>query len=44
MAERLAAMFPSHTMETYTERHRFDPPNRVEPSTWHFALWQRAEH
>jgi pimeloyl-ACP methyl ester carboxylesterase len=46
MAERLAAMFPDFTIETFPERHHFDPPQRVEPE--HLArslltLWQRAE-
>ena len=46
MAERLAAMFPDFTIETFPERHHFDPPHRVEPE--HLAsslltLWQRAE-
>ena len=46
MAERLAAMFPNFTIETFPERHHFDPPHRVEPE--HLAnslltLWQRAE-
>jgi pimeloyl-ACP methyl ester carboxylesterase len=46
MAERLAATFPDFTLETFPERHHFDPPHRVEPE--HLAnslltLWQRAE-
>ena len=46
MAKRLAAMFPDFTIETFPERHHFDPPHRVEPE--HLAnslltLWQRAE-
>jgi pimeloyl-ACP methyl ester carboxylesterase len=46
MAERLAATFPDFTIETFPERHHFDPPHRVEPE--HLAnslltLWQRAE-
>ena len=46
MADRLAAMFPDFTIETFPERHHFDPPHRVEPE--HVAsslltLWQRAE-
>ena len=46
MAERLAAMFPDFTIETFPERHHFDPPHRAEPE--HLAnslmtLWQRAE-
>jgi pimeloyl-ACP methyl ester carboxylesterase len=46
MAERLAAIFPDLTIETFPDRHHFDPPHRVEPE--HVAnslltLWQRAE-
>ena len=46
MAERLAATFSDFTIETFPERHHFDPPHRVEPE--HLAdsllrLWQRAE-
>ena len=46
MAERLAAMFPDFTIETFPERHHFDPPHRIEPE--HLAnsllmLWHRAE-
>jgi hypothetical protein len=46
MAERLAAMLPDLTIETFPERHHFDPPQRVEPE--HLAnslltFWQRAE-
>ncbi len=46
MAERLAAMFPDFTIETFPERHHFDPPHRVEPerlASSLLALWQRAE-
>ena len=46
MAERLAAMFPDFTIETFPERHHFDPPHRVEPehlANSLLALWQRAE-
>src|SRR3954447_19192485 len=28
MAERLAAIFPEFTIETFAERHHFDRPNR----------------
>ena len=46
LAERLAATFSDFTIETFPERHHFDPPHRVEPE--HLAdslltLWQRAE-
>jgi pimeloyl-ACP methyl ester carboxylesterase len=46
MAERLAAIFPDFTVETFPERHHFDPPHRVEPERLAhslLALWQRAE-
>ena len=42
----LAAMFPDFTIETFPERHHFDPPHRVEPehlANSLLALWQRAE-
>jgi len=31
MAERLVAIFPEFTIETFSERHPFDPRHRVEP-------------
>jgi hypothetical protein len=31
MANRLAAIFPDFTIETFPERHHFDPPHRIEP-------------
>ena len=46
MAERLAAIFPDFTIETFAERHHFDPPHRIEPERLAnslLALWQRAE-
>jgi pimeloyl-ACP methyl ester carboxylesterase len=46
MAERLAEIFPNFTIETFPERHHFDPPHRIEPerlSKSLVALWQRAE-
>jgi pimeloyl-ACP methyl ester carboxylesterase len=46
MAERLATIFPDFTIETYPERHHFDPPHRIEPERLAnslLALWQRAE-
>jgi pimeloyl-ACP methyl ester carboxylesterase len=46
MAERLAAIFPDFTLETFPERHHFDPPHRLEPERLAdslLALWQRAE-
>jgi pimeloyl-ACP methyl ester carboxylesterase len=46
MADRLATIFPDFTMETFPERHHFDPPHRIEPERLAdslLALWQRAE-
>jgi pimeloyl-ACP methyl ester carboxylesterase len=46
MAERLAAIVPDFTIETFPERHHFDPPHRIEPERLAdslLALWQRAE-
>jgi pimeloyl-ACP methyl ester carboxylesterase len=46
MAERLATIFPDFTIETFQERHHFDPPHRIEPerlSNSLLALWQRAK-
>jgi pimeloyl-ACP methyl ester carboxylesterase len=46
MAERLATVFPDFTVETFPERHHFDPPHRIEPERLArslLALWQRAE-
>jgi pimeloyl-ACP methyl ester carboxylesterase len=46
MAERLAAIFPDFTIETFPERHHFDPPHRIEPERLAnslLALWQCAE-
>jgi pimeloyl-ACP methyl ester carboxylesterase len=46
MAERLAAIFPDFTVETFPERHHFDPPHRIEPerlASSLLALWERAE-
>jgi pimeloyl-ACP methyl ester carboxylesterase len=46
MAERLAAIFPDFTIETFPERHHFDPPHRIEPERLAgslLALWQRAD-
>ena len=46
MADRLATIFTDFTLETFPERHHFDPPHRTEPE--HLAesllsLWMRAE-
>jgi pimeloyl-ACP methyl ester carboxylesterase len=46
MAERLAALFPDFTLETFPDRHHFDPPHRIEPERLAnslLTLWQRAE-
>jgi pimeloyl-ACP methyl ester carboxylesterase len=46
MAARLAAIFPDFTIETFPERHHFDPPHRIEPGRLAdslLALWQRAD-
>jgi pimeloyl-ACP methyl ester carboxylesterase len=46
MAERLAAILPDFTLETFAERHHFDPPHRIEPERLAdslLALWQRGE-
>ena len=46
MAERLGNVFADFTVETFPERHHFDPPHRSEPeriAASLLALWQRAE-
>jgi pimeloyl-ACP methyl ester carboxylesterase len=46
MAERLGSIFPDFTLETFPERHHFDPPHRIEPERLANSLlahWQRAE-
>jgi pimeloyl-ACP methyl ester carboxylesterase len=46
MAERLAALLPDVTIETFPDRHHFDPPHRVEPERLArslLAVWERAE-
>ena len=46
MARRLADIFPDFTVETFPQRHHFDPPHRVEPDRLADSLvrmWQRAE-
>jgi pimeloyl-ACP methyl ester carboxylesterase len=46
MAERLARVFPDVTVETFPDRHHFDPPHRIEPARVAAALralWTRAE-
>jgi len=46
MAQRLANVVPDLTVETFPERHHFDPPHRIEPerlATSLLELWRRAE-
>jgi pimeloyl-ACP methyl ester carboxylesterase len=46
MANRLAMIFPDFTLETFSQRHHFDPPHRIEPERLCdslLAVWQRAE-
>jgi len=46
MAARLGEIFPNFTLETFEERHHFDPPHRIEPERLAgslLALWRRAE-
>jgi pimeloyl-ACP methyl ester carboxylesterase len=46
MARRLAETFPDFTLETFAERHHFDPPHRIEPQRLAdslLQLWARAE-
>src|SRR5262249_18948246 len=38
MADRLGRIFPDFTLETYPERHHFDPPHRIEPAKLAAAL------
>jgi pimeloyl-ACP methyl ester carboxylesterase len=45
MAARLAGVFPDFTLETFADRHHFDPPHRIEPDRLAaslLALWERA--
>ncbi len=46
MADRLATIFPDFTIETFPERHHFDPPHRIEPERLAgslLALWERSD-
>ena len=46
MADRLAGVFPDFTVETFPDRHHFDPPHRVEPERLAellLACWERAD-
>ena len=45
MAERLSEVFADFTLETFPDRHHFDPPHRVEPERLAdslLALWSRG--
>jgi len=45
MAERLSEVFADFTLETFPDRHHFDPPHRVEPERLAdslLALWGRS--
>jgi hypothetical protein len=46
IAERLQGTFTDFTIETFPERHHFDPPHRIEPERLADSLlahWQRAD-
>ena len=46
MADRLALIFRDFTIETFPDRHHFDPPHRMEAERVAdslLAVWQRAE-
>ena len=46
MAERLGRVFKDYTIETFPERHHFDPPHRIEPKRVAGILrrvWTRAD-
>jgi hypothetical protein len=46
IAKRLATVFGDFTLETFEDRHHFDPPHRAEPERLAAALealWARAE-
>jgi pimeloyl-ACP methyl ester carboxylesterase len=46
MADRLAGILPDLTVDTYEDRHHFDPPHRAEPRRLADALhahWARAQ-
>jgi pimeloyl-ACP methyl ester carboxylesterase len=45
MAERLAGIFPDFTLETFPERHHFDPPQRADAGPLAVSLirlWKRG--
>ena len=46
IADRLGAIFPDFTIETFPARHHFDPPHRIEPERLADSLlahWHRAD-
>jgi pimeloyl-ACP methyl ester carboxylesterase len=46
MADRLSHVFADFTVETFPDRHHFDPPHRIEPTRVAAllrAFWSRAE-
>ena len=46
LADRLSRAFDDFTLETFDERHHFDPPHRIEPERLARSmrmLWGRAE-
>jgi hypothetical protein len=46
IATRLSRVFPDFELETFEERHHFDPPHRIEPERLADSLravWQRAD-
>ena len=45
IADRLATIFPDFMVDTFPERHHFDPPHRNEPERLAaslLALWRRG--
>jgi len=45
MAQRLATVFPDFRVESFPDRHHFDPPHRIEPARVAASLrslWPRA--
>jgi pimeloyl-ACP methyl ester carboxylesterase len=46
IGKRLGSVFPDFTLETFEDRHHFDPPHRIEPERLANSLkavWRRAE-
>lgn len=46
MAERLSPIVPDFTIETFPDRHHFDPPHRIQPqhlASSLLAVWEGAE-